>query len=163
MASSKLHAPMAAQHRLSTCSGAGGPQQYTQFLPRLRSSEAIATSSSTMAVRTMPPIQMRDILYAAALEVQQEARSVNDMSADSASVSAAWARWTDRAAHGGCYLLLLAAYYSPLTTHYSLLTTHYSLLTTHYLPKVEITTPFDQWLSSYHVSLLLTTYYSLLT
>ena len=49
----------------------------------------------------------RDILYAAAFELQQEARSVNDAVADTRSEEAAWIRYTDAAARGGGRLLFI--------------------------------------------------------
>ena len=49
----------------------------------------------------------RDIMYAAAVELQQEARSVNNAVTDGMSDEAAWVRYTDAAARGGNRLMYL--------------------------------------------------------
>jgi hypothetical protein len=73
------------------------------------SSTRVAANSGMPSdrVHKLEGVVRRDILYAAALDLQQEARSVNDAVADGGSEEAAWIKYTDAAARGGGRLLFI--------------------------------------------------------
>ena len=89
----------------------GGPAGATRGTTRggTRSRTRVAANSGTPGgrVHKLEGVVRRDILYAAALDLQQEARSVNDAVADGGSEEAGWIKYTDAAARGGGRLLFI--------------------------------------------------------